>query len=584
MANVFFTTVDEDVRATLKARSKHYGAIFREQDDFKFLFGKTAWIDATAVNENLNISATLAAPTGGGLGKGGLYSQKGYLPKPHIEGFNTNTTGEFGSLRRGTLSFTVYTAAQLDAYMPFLTLGAKVTVTYGWSTGGTASGKNGKYEGFVVNFNISQESNGAYTCSTELIGPGSFAIGGMVEASSKPTNSVTDASGTLIEDTTFFNQIRVDVEKFKAPEGQLDATTGFCHLQQVHAWVDAERSAEEEPDKTQHPGHYIDLEHIFQRINQKILTEAGGQKIGKIKFICNEETTRSVIPNWVISADPDKIIFPGKSSYGTTPIVIANSTIDKIDYADLSKAMVSTDFILNDLKTQVCGEGKSGKLFEFIALLLDSINRASGNVYKLTVIQEEENPLNWLVVDSEYLDEEDVQLTEIMAVVNGGFCRSVDFSISVPDDMATTAFIASESSFAKNNPGTLETILGRDTTADVTLPDDPILGINNVLAKFTGPMALSMENRDELRAALDNARIALPQKKKKMVFPIEFSFTLDGIEGFKFSNALTYNYLPTPYKDFLVTFTVNDVSQNISGGDWVTTVTTICRITPKNGV
>jgi hypothetical protein len=52
---------------------------------------------------------------------------------------------------------------------------------------------------------------------------------------------------------------------------------------------------------------------------------------------------------------------------------------------------------------------------------------------------------------------------------------------------------------------------------------------------------------------------------------------LDGIEGFTFGNAITTNYLPAQYKRGDIAFTVTTVEHNISGGDWTTTLNTVCR-------
>jgi hypothetical protein len=68
--------------------------------------------------------------------------------------------------------------------------------------------------------------------------------------------------------------------------------------------------------------------------------------------------------------------------------------------------------------------------------------------------------------------------------------------------------------------------------------------------------------------------------KEAIPFPIDFSCTLDGIEGFVFGNAITTNYLPTIYKKSKVIFTVVRVEHNISGNDWTTTLGTACRIQP----
>jgi hypothetical protein len=65
-------------------------------------------------------------------------------------------------------------------------------------------------------------------------------------------------------------------------------------------------------------------------------------------------------------------------------------------------------------------------------------------------------------------------------------------------------------------------------------------------------------------------------------YPIDFSATLDGIEGFQFGNTVTTNYLPAVYQNNRVAFTVTKIDHTIQNNDWTTTVATICRLLTDN--
>lgn len=71
---------------------------------------------------------------------------------------------------------------------------------------------------------------------------------------------------------------------------------------------------------------------------------------------------------------------------------------------------------------------------------------------------------------------------------------------------------------------------------------------------------------------------------KNMPIPLKFSVTLDGINGFKFGDVVTTNYLPSKYKSkdsstgFKAAFTVLKVNHQISNNDWTTTLETVCRL------
>jgi len=71
-------------------------------------------------------------------------------------------------------------------------------------------------------------------------------------------------------------------------------------------------------------------------------------------------------------------------------------------------------------------------------------------------------------------------------------------------------------------------------------------------------------------------------KNYSVVYPLDFSFTIDGIAGIKFGDAVTSNYMPAVYRtnSTRCAFTVLNVSHEISGGDWTTSCTTVFRVRP----
>jgi len=90
--------------------------------------------------------------------------------------------------------------------------------------------------------------------------------------------------------------------------------------------------------------------------------------------------------------------------------------------------------------------------------------------------------------------------------------------------------------------------------------------------------ALSTEEEAAAATPDSNDATAMP-------FPLVFSVTMDGIEGFKFGDTITSNYLPSRYTKNTtkgggakVVFTVTEYEHKISGNDWTTTVAAICRL------
>ena len=72
---------------------------------------------------------------------------------------------------------------------------------------------------------------------------------------------------------------------------------------------------------------------------------------------------------------------------------------------------------------------------------------------------------------------------------------------------------------------------------------------------------------------------------KKIPLPMGFKATLDGIEGFRFGNLVTTNWLPDNYyrsgTNPSVCFLVTNITHNITPSEWTTELATQCRIWPE---
>ena len=66
----------------------------------------------------------------------------------------------------------------------------------------------------------------------------------------------------------------------------------------------------------------------------------------------------------------------------------------------------------------------------------------------------------------------------------------------------------------------------------------------------------------------------------KILYPIEFSVTIDGIDGFKFGDIIKTNLIPARYNDSEtdMVFMVTKITHNIKDGIWETTLDTKSRI------
>jgi len=64
-------------------------------------------------------------------------------------------------------------------------------------------------------------------------------------------------------------------------------------------------------------------------------------------------------------------------------------------------------------------------------------------------------------------------------------------------------------------------------------------------------------------------------------YPLKLSLTVDGIEGFRFGDTISSDYLPSRYtktEGIRIVFTVIKYTHEIKGNDWSTNVESMCRM------
>jgi len=67
----------------------------------------------------------------------------------------------------------------------------------------------------------------------------------------------------------------------------------------------------------------------------------------------------------------------------------------------------------------------------------------------------------------------------------------------------------------------------------------------------------------------------------KSIFPMELQFTIDGVNGFKYGDVLSFAGLPKRYTDSFV-FCVTSIAHSVSNdGEWTTQISCIPRIRIK---
>lgn len=608
--SVFFTKVDGGVAKALNARKSYYASELRGDGAHAWLHQKIAYATATAKGQKA--SASLKTPTSGGLGrargsgtKGGMYqainpdnNSYQFVPKPHISSVSISAEGDYGSILKAEVKFTVYTLGQLDAYMAFFELGGDLGISYGWNDAGGAGGKPGKFQGKIYNFNYSITSTGGFDCTSYAMQGGVSILGVDSNIDTKNRETITDELGNETPSNNLFGDFQVKWTNLRQnSEDQTEPDDGFMLIKMAKGFAEPvdPRGREQDPpepveidwDDKEAVG-FVSLDKCIRIINksfESISSSSNAKILKQVHIQCNGTVTKTYVPSGgsakMVSADPREILFPGYSEYGENNKFLFGSYDSAFAAGDASKIMIG-ETLLKKIITGETGRGrdkgaksKDTTISSVFQAIFDAIYRHSGNRIQLSLVNKptDRTGNTLLVVDPTYYDSRSGAYI-ITAVTQGGIARNLSMTSKLPSEMATMAFMQTQST-AGTSSANFSILSAGEKKKE---PEDPVTFEQAKKAMDTqGPKD---ENVKNLQTALNNIRAGGDNLRGAMPVPIDLTITLDGIEGFVFGNVITTNYLPGLYKKAGVDigFTVTKVNQSISGGDWTTTLNTVCRI------
>ena len=596
---IFYTPVAGSVISALNARKAIYMSENRSEGAHNWLHKKMAFATATASNPLNGRGANLAISRKGGLKKG-LYrndpSDDGsskHFPKPHLTSIKISAEGDFGSIRKCELAFTVYTLPDLDAKQAFFDLGANLGLTWGWNEAGGAGGPSGRFQGKIYNFTYSVNAQGGFDCITYGMEEGVNIFGGNADAPTDESAEITDPLGNVIKSNNIFETAKGWL--VSEAEGLTEGVTasGIGVAQFPSDWGndpakstskgDAPTAPEGEPEAQ----YYISLEAIVKLINKLAFDNApdffGDSGVG-IK--CDGTVTKGLVPSdttRLVSANPLEVLFPGYSTYSPDRTFAFGEYDAAFTGGDLSKAMISMNWFKEHFgklgkKDSKTGKSPDSSIGTFLQDIFTLIFKNSGDRFKLTAVTKpgSQSGTEILIVDANYIETETAPYS-LTAVTQGSIVRTMSLTAKIPSEMATAAMIANSSSYTSNKSAPVFGA-GQKGKTQEKAPETLEQAKLNIASQFVTP-----DNVKALEAALrrdQSGDNGATNGKEAIPFPLDYSVTLDGIEGFVFGNVITTNYLPSVYKSPKVklAFTVTKVNHNIAGGDWTTTLNTVCRV------
>ncbi len=115
--------------------------------------------------------------------------------------------------------------------------------------------------------------------------------------------------------------------------------------------------------------------------------------------------------------------------------------------------------------------------------------------------------------------------------------------------------------------------------------DKYLAAINVASTNFASDGLTNKTTQTELRNALikhiqwPTSKITDASQMTAAIYPMEASFTIDGINGLRYGDTVEFNVLPTKYKNNS-TFSIIAINHTVSStGEWTTNI--VCVMRPK---
>ena len=550
--------------------------------------------------------------------------------------------GTAGSLRSAEVSFTCFDLPSFESAESALLLpGSEVTVQYGYAGPASPSGA-GSHDFKVYDYSFKITKEGYFDCSFKAVGKGgTYSEEPLNVLAHVPAHEfITDYNGfnEKFKVANIFNFIDWAVQNktgmanstaFDPPQGTSGPFVGYGDHASYGVLIAPDSYNPPDPmgegAMTWARVQYTSLGFIVGAINKWILAfmedENGAVVPQTMKFDPQVSDVQLQFPaGRMWSPDPTAMLFPHakgtaenayhatekESSWGyfyaidefeglsamamtgkkDTPakILIGRDTLIAIQkaFADESKEKAAKDDVKADGKMP---------LERFMKKVFAKILELTAGAWDLYLDQIDGEPNTIYIVNRKSPgDGSDVTPLVLDAITGKNGIRDLSISAKVPKDIAAKVFGGAPETAAitsaikeedapppKEEPGMDTPEQQTNARAALTEGEYDNPSINAAKSAIQALVKSQTPKQIADIAALTSDSADYSQTP----FPLVFSATIDGMEGFKFGDTLACSYLPARYNKPTgpkCVFTVTEFTHTIANNDWTTQITALARL------
>lgn len=533
-----------------------------------------------------------------------VYLRPGRNVKIYIEHPNTAIVGETAYLTSGSLPSTeklkaLYpkiTAAQEQAYKK---MNAFV------------------FDGVIISFTLDYQPDASVAASLTMRGT-TQVYTDLSMAMSANTGSSESAEGIAV--TTFHEAIEKVIENKRK---ELGSKTSGVYIDETDTKLKDVSYIWGAPKSDMQSMKYITLKALINFVNKFILPKAA-PVVGNVEIVFDREISTCKYYENLVSAEPLSVFFPGQDNYGSfTWYGDLDSKKPKFFTADNKnpEAYCTLIYISTTIIEQIITAMSQEEIYtvaEFLQRISARIYYASGGAYDLKLITDPGNQNGLLYYDSNNVK----SFSNVPEAFNvpmfanneaGTIVKDFTFNGKLPSDASNLAYVLNQNpadiseseiapflSYMYSATQTRRNANGNDTVSNITnvetlnkidqsYKDNNAKYLRDLIHETSGSIAIYGKNMDQsknqtkLHTSLQKY-IQYPKSSleasvnlKAPVIPFDASFTVEGVNGFRYGDVLEFSGLPKRYTNNTV-FCIIGINHSVSStGEWNTGIQCIMR-------
>ena len=473
------------------------------------------------------------------------------------------------------------------------------------------------FDGVIISFTLDYQPDASVAASLTMRGT-TQVYTDLSMAMSANTGSSESAEGVAV--TTFHEAIEKVIENKRK---ELGSKTSGVYIDETDTKLKDVSYIWGAPKSDLQSMKYITLKALINFVNKFILPKAA-PVVGNVEIVFDREISTCKYYEKLVSAEPLSVFFPGQDNYGSFTWY-GDLDSKKPDFFNADnknpESYCTLIYISTTIIEQIITAMAKDEIYtvaEFLQRISARIYYASGGAYDLKLITDPGNQNGLLYYDSNNVK----SFSNVPKAFNvpmfanneaGTIVKDFSFNGKLPSDASNLAYVLNQNpadiseseiapflSYMYSATQTRRDANGNDTVSNITNVEtlnkikqsyednnakylfeltDPVSGSIAIYGKGMDESKNQTKLHTSLQKYIQYPKSALEDSVnlKAPVIPFDASFTVEGVNGFRYGDVLEFSGLPKRYTNNTV-FCIIGINHSVSStGEWNTGIQCIMR-------